>query len=1667
MPFVFEQETPADEGKFQAWYKGHASRLKLAPNPDDPEHKYDYRAAFKAGATPDAQGHWPSVYKAADHPNRIVNGVDTITGQPAGRFVFDEEPPKRNPASAPVQARDTSIIGRAKEAVSSGVQSAGQSLLDVYRALDPTEARSLGEAGMAPIMAASSPGIFAGELAGETARKASEDAGPNTSAAIGTAANLIAGILTPVSPIRARTAAGNRMAGAEAERAAARQQATRAAGIEGQAQQLRRVTPALESPEAIARREQIMALERQIAEAEQLRQSPRGRFLLEDDLRLQEGKSPQLVNTPPVIEMPGEVDPRAVAIERQLGEAEQLRQSPRGKDLLVSDLLAQENAARAEQRRAMQELFKPQAPEIATPRDQLPMPERFKITPAQIEEGGRAALDEMRRKPMRTPRQQVYRAAQDRIREITDTPADLEYKGKTYTGAVKEGPTKVRLKDHPDKVVRGPEQILQVEEKIPFDIPPVTEEVGRLGEKFPPKSPNVKEPWQMTRREFDRGEFDEKIHRYLPDDYFSDPKGTLATLKKPNYPTLVEKLDDGLELRKSAAGDEWAVFKGDVSVGYADTSPAFIVDPEFQRRGLGTKLMAEFKKARPDKPIGNRTTAGQNLTFAYHKRSVEDALSKGNAVPDAVRAEYPELQRPTFQKPPAGQQAMIPGAEARSVPNAPLRPKARQTEAPLELEQPAIRAKEPGLFEKPPWQMTRDAHAQSVGAPKPEIDLLSDSSAHQRSKMSDRARQDMLNQRLTDKAQARQRYEAAGREWEKSVVDAVAAGKIDPATVFDTDTFDLVSDIAKKMGFEGKSNFKIRQMDGAQKGGYFDSLKTFLSKQSRDGLQQATVPLETWQKTKVQHWRDRFPDTEYSRHSGGDNAYNRANQHIDAHKKAVQSALSEGKPVPPEVLAEYPDLKLKPTPTPEANLSAEEIAARDEMRGMLGGKKSPAPDWTETVRQLTAHRDTKPRPLNKLWKNPTAEQAESHAQQMREWNKQERVLRKQLDEAKAAQADKPRTMAELLQSERGSLTLPKLGNDDGTVSAQRLTVGGLLEESSNTLKKTMGEEGGKLATLSKAVRNDAEIEAGIATNRAITHGAAKLDAKQQDNLVDVLEGKAKPMDEDVAAVFKVAREELDKVAARAKQVKLEIKNPLTGEKSPFQPRENYFPHMFGQELGEYIKDPRSRALVKERIRENMERTSKSGKTVTDTQVEQALQAMVKASRTRNNHLEIARVFDAPDYSRDPVAVLTRHFSDAYRRINIAEKFGPDLASGEELLTAIGAGKGDKAESFARSYFEKVTGTEKAGNQVVKEAVNFATNFQAFSKLGQAVISNLSQPTYTAVVAGAKNAAKGYRDAFTIRGKDFAEKTGAILNDTMSEFLKDAGARTDQTLMGRGADAVLKYTGFTWAERMNRTMAANTGKYFARETFDKLRSTTEAGKAGKSAQLRQTLEKMNVDVEAALQRGALNEADELKAGQSIVNRTQFKTDVTEIPLFWASDAGRLLTQFKKFQFKSGQMVKEEILKEAAKGNIKPLIRAAALLPAAGAAVLHSRDAIRFGQQREKDAGIADYLATVGTFGAFTDAFAGSGRQPVRGLSYLAGPTLGDAGSAWEAVTAITQKGDVKPMAKLAVRQVPVVGPSLRQLFSDEFKKQSPRTKLMKELGIGRPNRKKQLEEMGLR
>ena len=84
-----------DDSEFLDWYSNIAKEVNdyypdftLNPDPDSPNHYYDYRAAYEAGAKLDKEKHLPSEFKDDLHPDRYIvkedmSIYDTKYDQPA------------------------------------------------------------------------------------------------------------------------------------------------------------------------------------------------------------------------------------------------------------------------------------------------------------------------------------------------------------------------------------------------------------------------------------------------------------------------------------------------------------------------------------------------------------------------------------------------------------------------------------------------------------------------------------------------------------------------------------------------------------------------------------------------------------------------------------------------------------------------------------------------------------------------------------------------------------------------------------------------------------------------------------------------------------------------------------------------------------------------------------------------------------------------------------------------------------------------------------------------------------------------------------------------------------------------------------------------------------------------------------------------------------------------------------------------------------------------------------------------------------------------------------------------------------------------------------------------------------------------------------------------
>ena len=77
MNFSNEFDSEVQASTFNDWWSKVLEVHDYAPDPNDVEHFYDYKAAYEAGIEiPEEGEHWPSKFKHDLHPDRYVKGDD-------------------------------------------------------------------------------------------------------------------------------------------------------------------------------------------------------------------------------------------------------------------------------------------------------------------------------------------------------------------------------------------------------------------------------------------------------------------------------------------------------------------------------------------------------------------------------------------------------------------------------------------------------------------------------------------------------------------------------------------------------------------------------------------------------------------------------------------------------------------------------------------------------------------------------------------------------------------------------------------------------------------------------------------------------------------------------------------------------------------------------------------------------------------------------------------------------------------------------------------------------------------------------------------------------------------------------------------------------------------------------------------------------------------------------------------------------------------------------------------------------------------------------------------------------------------------------------------------------------------------------------------------------
>ena len=530
----------------------------------------------------------------------------------------------------------------------------------------------------------------------------------------------------------------------------------------------------------------------------------------------------------------------------------------------------------------------------------------------------------------------------------------------------------------------------------------------------------------------------------------------------------------------------------------------------------------------------------------------------------------------------------------------------------------------------------------------------------------------------------------------------------------------------------------------------------------------------------------------------------------------------------------------------------------------------------------------------------------------------------------------------------------------------------------------LGDEGKTIFNKIKSAELDATFNKSKKPVLDLEDSLLKLSKDNLDNFSKYVEGKS-PIPKEAENTVKLWKEIADDIAKEAKNTGLTIKTiDDTGKKisTPFKARENYYPQVINDKaLKEQLSAKNYDNFINKFAQENNISAEKARDWLSQ-----------DLFNKQYGNLERPRLGRLPDevLEKDPRKILKDYISSAYDRLSVAKKFGGD----DEILSKLyeTARKSGKDVDEMKLLTNRLLGREKFNDAMVKVSSGIRA-YNNITKLSLSAITNIGDIVKTPVRTDITSTLKGIVQSFTKKGKTFSRRAG-VADDLLDNFAKETGI----------GDKMYKWTGFKASEKKLRQITANSSKNY----IDLMAKKLKANPGNSFA--RRRLEQFNLDPNNILKNG-LSEDDYVKgATKAIADLQPFSA--TDIPHTWKSPTGKLLTQYKTFAYKQGSFIKEFVIDETRKGNLKPLVTFLILGQAVGEGVADLKATIR-GREREKDpvARVIDNYMTIGGVGMVSDVFKAivDDIQGTALLKLFAGPTIGELND-----TFFAAKGDLEAL-----------------------------------------------------
>ena len=795
-------------------------------------------------------------------------------------------------------------------------------------------------------------------------------------------------------------------------------------------------------------------------------------------------------------------------------------------------------------------------------------------------------------------------------------------------------------------------------------------------------------------------------------------------------------------------------------------------------------------------------------------------------------------------------------------------------------------------------------------------------------------------------------------------------------------------------------------------------------------------------------------------------------------RKQAAKVMPEEPPfeIPPEVQKETPQVAPGATFTrqaiPEA-APAPEAAAAEEYINRLPNRPRPELTPAETARQEASSK----RMLEEKYRFATPEVQRQHGINPKTGLIEEPVPK--------------RTPLDILKEETGALRLPTREDPmaalrpEHEMGSTELARKSITQRVSKTLAD-MGPTGKKLGEdLSDA------YFAGEQRRAKLNVEIDKIFDKYpgvEDTLVQRLNTGTKGTAQEVAA-YKEIKALTDAVGDEATQLKIKVKNPITGVERPFQKRQQYAPQLI--DPAKVAKNPTRMvdAIMEELIADGME----PGKARTQATM------MVRNMNKKSGSLQFMRTgkFDPDIHLTNAREAYKRALGGEVERMEVLKRFGKTDAEGllgdeiggiRERTANISAEAGPEAAQKAELWATRQIGMQRGEiDTIQKKAGELLRNFNTL-KLGFMPVTNLAAQMPQILAAGKTTRFNPIKSLELIgksfgksgEGAELAKIFGTAMDNTSADLLQKFELSRGGP-GGKAAAAFLHFTGGTKSENFIAKLAAQVGNEEAKYIIQKLIDNPGSKSAEKA------ITRYGLDPAKVLQEGATEE-NVFRIGRKFSDEVLLRGNVLDLPGAFTSESGKVLLQFKRATQILGQQ-----MYDAAKNDPAKLVALVAASQIGGEALedikagtrgtvaaLLSGDAGQItkelGRRPEGVRRILNNWAAAISFGYMGDTVMDllSGRDPktlISGATVAASPVESAMHIAQGAGKIVTgQKGGEKQLVGGVLRELPG-GTFLRALTRPEppaRAEKSERAKLLEELGLEHvaPSRQQMLKELGI-